>query len=64
MRKSVVAEMFNCEWEGAGLEGDPSVAGGGQARPDAAASCTGSEPQKLPHVALTTVGFLHVINHL
>lgn len=24
MRKSVVVEMFNCEWEGAGLEGDPS----------------------------------------
>ena len=62
-KKSVVAEMFIWEREGAGLDGARPMAGGGHGRLDAAASCTGSEPQRLPHVALT-VSFPHVLNHL
>lgn len=57
MRKSVAAEMFTCEWEGAGLDGACPMAGGGQ-EIEAAASCIGSQPQRLPHaVHLTCASF-------
>lgn len=44
-----------------GWMGAYPMAGGGQGRLEAAASCTGSEPQRLPHAALN-VRFLHVLN--